>query len=157
MAITATRTISPPLRSLTPSPPALLLWNAQSGNHYTRILDFPCLPLGLEICPTRIAQSRTPEILQRFCSEMGIHGDITVIQWKAKKKYSTQRLTLTTYTTLMVLFRKRLEALDALFDFRAFRTVMSNWWPAGQKWPSKVPKMARKGLPVFPGISLLTD
>ena len=25
------------------------------------------------------------------------------------------------------------------------KPVMSNWWPAGQKWPSEVPKMARKG------------
>ena len=38
-----------------------------------------------------------------------------------------------------------------------FNPVMSNWWPAGQKWPSKVPKRARKGSPDFGGISLLTD
>ena len=29
------------------------------------------------------------------------------------------------------------------------KTVMSNWWPAGQKWPPEVPKMARDGLPNF--------
>ena len=34
---------------------------------------------------------------------------------------------------------------------------VSNWWPAGQKWPAVVPKMARKGSQNFDRASGVTD